>query len=92
MDFGFVRGSGYSSTEDDGRRVSSIDGMNSYLLIVDRKTRRLWVFLTKSKAPPLIIIRDFLAMHGSRTSTRRIIRTDQGGELWGSDAFQEACG
>lgn len=32
--------------------------MNSYLLIIDRKTRRLWVFLTKNKSPPLQIVKE----------------------------------
>ena len=89
MDFGFVRGTGFSTTDEDGRRITSIDGMNSYLLIIDRKTRRLWVFLTKSKTPPLTIVKDFLEQNGSRTATHRIIRTDQGGELWKSEAFQQ---
>ena len=89
MDFGFVRGSGFSKTDEDGRRVTSLDGMNSYLLIIDRKTRRLWVFLTKSKTPPLKIVKEFLELNGSRTATRRIVRTDQGGELWKSNAFQQ---
>lgn len=91
MDFGFVRGSGYSTTDAEGRRVTSIDGMNSYLLIIDRKTRRLWVFLMKSKAPPLQLVKDFLAQNGSRTTTHHIICTDQGGELWGSEAFQQTA-
>ena len=89
MDFGFVRGTGYSRTDEEGRRVTSLDGMNSYLLIIDRKTRRIWVFLTKSKTPPIQMVKDFLTMNGSRTTTHRTIRTDQGGELWKSDAFQQ---
>ena len=35
MDFGFVRGSNYSVKTEDGPTVTSIDGYNSYLIIVD---------------------------------------------------------
>ena len=52
IDTGFVRGSGFSTEDPDGRRVTSMDGYNSYLLIIDRKTRRHWVFLRKAKPPP----------------------------------------
>lgn len=88
MDMGFVRGSGYSKEDQDGRRITSLDGYNSYLSIIDRKTRRQWVFLTKTKFPQIDVIRKFLQAHGCKTSTRKIIRTDQGGELWGSQDFQ----
>jgi len=88
MDMGFARGSGFQTKDDEGRRITSLDGYNSYLLIIDRKTRRLWVFLTKSKAPPITTARDFLQKNGCRFSTRKIIRTDQGGELWRSTEFQ----
>jgi dUTP pyrophosphatase len=90
MDFGFMRGSTFSDKDEDGRIITSLDGMNSYLIIIDRKTRRTWVFLTKSKIPPLKTVTDFLSMNGSRTATRRIVRSDQGGELYKSTAFQEA--
>ena len=89
MDFGFMRGSSFSDKDDEGRIITSLDGMNSYLIIVDRKTRRTWVFLTRSKVPPIKIITEFLAQNGSRTATRRIIRSDQGGELYKSTIFQE---
>ena len=56
MDFGFMRAS-----TDDYRRpnkntdrvVQSYDGFSAYLLIVDGASRQVWVFLTKSKTPPL---------------------------------------
>jgi hypothetical protein len=89
MDFGFVRGSGFTEKDDDGKLITSLDGYNCYLLIIDRKTRRLWGFLSKGKVPPLSFVRDFLQQNGCRTSTRRLIRTDQGGELWGSQEFQD---
>jgi len=88
MDMGFVRGSGYSTKDEDGRRVTSLDGYNSYLIIVDRKTRRHWIFLTKSKSPPIQFCTKFLQQNKCRFSTRKIIWTDQGGELYSSTAFQ----
>jgi hypothetical protein len=39
MDMGIVHGTKYSRKDDDGNLVTSIDGYNSYLLIVDRATR-----------------------------------------------------
>jgi hypothetical protein len=42
------------------RVVSSYDGYTSYLLIIDEVSRMAWVFLTKSKDPPLDIVRAFL--------------------------------
>ena len=35
------------------RVVQSYDGFSAYLLIVDGASRQVWVFLTKSKTPPL---------------------------------------
>ena len=56
MDFGFMR-----ALIDDYRRpnkntdrvVQLYDGFSAYLLIVDGASRRVWVFLTKRKNPPL---------------------------------------
>mmetsp|Transcript_23363 Transcript_23363/g.33516 ORF Transcript_23363/g.33516 Transcript_23363/m.33516 type:complete len:1554 (+) Transcript_23363:3270-7931(+) len=89
IDTGFVRGTGFSAEDPDGRRVTSMDGYNSYLLIVDRATRRHWLFLRKVKTPPIDIVKTFLEQNGNRKSTRRIVRTDQGGELWGSGEFHQ---
>ena len=47
-DFSFVRGSGYRLKIDDNKTVTSIDGYNSYLIIVGRVTRYMWTFLTSS--------------------------------------------
>ena len=88
MDMGFVRGSGFETKDESGRCITSIDGYNSYLLIIDRKTRRLWGFLSKSKSPPIDTARTFLQRNKCRHSTRKIIRTDEGGELYRSHAFQ----
>ena len=67
------------------RVVSSYDGYTSYLLVIDEASRCAWVFLTKSKDPPIDIIRAFLTLHGH--SDGGCIRTDQGGELASSGAF-----
>jgi hypothetical protein len=88
MDFGFVCGSSFSENDDDGKLITSLDGYNCYLLIIDRKTRQLWGFLFKGKTPPISFVCNFLQQNGCRTSTRRLIRTDQGGELWQSQDFQ----
>lgn len=86
MDFGFVRGSDYHHKTSDGKTVTSIDGMNSYLSIIDKATRYMWVFTTKSKTPPLeavkMVLSKFKTSHPHRT-----VRTDQGGELGKSTAF-----
>lgn len=89
MDMGFVRGTQFSYRDGDGTLVTSLDGFNSYLIIVDKATRYSWVFLARSKHPPIEIIKNFLNMHGSKTGTHKYIRTDAGGELWSSHAFQK---
>ena len=88
MDFGFMR----ASTSDYARPnwsmdrvVSSYDGYTSYLLVIDEASRMAWVFLTKSKDPPIDIVRAFLTLHGH--SDGGCVRTDQGGELASSGEF-----
>jgi len=90
MDFGFMR----SSSSDYSRRdkskdrvVFSYDGFSSYLLIVDEASRYVWVFLTNSKSPPIDIVKEFLTQHGHKDGG--CIRTDQGGKLARSTAFQD---
>ena len=61
------------------RVVTSYDGFSSYLLIVDEATRFIWVFLMKSKAPPLDILDAFFACFGHEHGGS--VRTDQGGAL-----------
>ena len=69
------------------RVVSSYDGYTSYLLIIDLVSRMAWVFLTKSKDPPIDIVHAFLTLHGH--SDDRCVRMDQDGELASSGAFQD---
>ena len=59
--------------------IDSWDGYSSYLLIVDEASLYIWVFLTKSKEPPLDLIDTFLDCFGHRNGGS--IRSDQGGEL-----------
>ena len=75
MDFGFVRGSTYTIKQEDGPTITSKDGYNSYLLIIDRATRYMWVFLTTSKHPPISIAQRVL--HKLKTiNPHRTVRTD----------------
>ena len=67
------------------RVVLSYDGYSAYLIIVDGTSRRLWVFLTQSKEPPLDIVRAFMTKFGIGGG---LVRTDQGGELARSDKFR----
>ena len=93
MDFSFLR----ASTSDltlptcgGDCVVYSHNGFTSYLLIVDEASHYIWVFLTHSKSPPLNILDEFLKTHGLPDGG--FIRTDQGGELTGSQAFLDICG
>ena len=92
MDFGFLR----ALTSDltlptcgGDRVVYSHDGFISYLLIVDKVCHYILVFLTNSKSPPLNIVDEFLKTHGLPDGG--FIRTDQGSELAGSQAFLDIC-
>jgi dUTP pyrophosphatase len=88
MDMGFIRGTKYSFRDVDGNLVTSLDGYNSYPLVVDKATRYTWVFLAKTKTPQVEPIRTFLQTHGSKGNGPKVIQTDEGGELWGSHDFQ----
>ena len=91
MDFGFIRASSsdYGVTppsNPDDRVVYSFDGYNSYLIIMDRRSKRGWIFLRKSKDPPVALVHIFLKKFGLPTGG--IIRCDQGGELARSAEFR----
>ena len=81
MDFGFVRGSQFKEIRE-GKTITSIDGFNSYLIIIDHATRYTWIFLQSSKYPPINVIERLLTKFKT-THPRRTVRTDQGGELGG---------
>ena len=85
MDFIFVRGKEYKQKRG-AKTITSIDGKNAYLIIVDRATRLQWAFTTDNKRPPLEIIKNVLNKFKS-TNPHRTVRVDQGGELGRSDEF-----
>ncbi len=72
--------SNYSQpSKQHDRVVLSYDGYLSYLLIIDKASQYIWVFLTTSKEPSLDIIDAFLSRFGHEHGGS--ICTDQGGEL-----------
>jgi len=82
MDFGFMWASCSDYRKPNPKTdqvVQSWDGYSSCLLIVDEASCFMWVFLTKSKDPPLDIIDSFLKKFGHDDGGS--IRSDQGGEL-----------
>jgi hypothetical protein len=80
-----------SSSEYDGQDksracvIQSWDGYSLYSLIVNEASQFLWVFLTKSKEPPLNIVETFLGHFGHADGG--VVRTDQGSELARSSKF-----
>ena len=91
MDFGFIRASSsdYGITppaNPEDRVVYSFDGYNSYLLIMDRRSKRGWIFLRKTKEPPVDLVHIFLKKFGLPLGG--VIRCDQGGELARSAEFR----
>jgi hypothetical protein len=90
MDFGFIRASSVNYRRPNitsDRVIDSYDGYSSYLLIVDDKSAMSWIFLTKTKHPPMEHVRLFLCTFGRTRSLGGFIRCDQGGELARSHAF-----
>ena len=59
IDFGFMKGSGYCAKDEEGRTITSLDGYRSYFLVIDKKTRYTWIFLTKTKHLPIKIFEQF---------------------------------
>jgi dUTP pyrophosphatase len=88
MDFGFPRGKTFHIKDEYGRLITSLDGYRAYFLIIDRKSRYIWIMLAKTKKPPILFLQKFFSTHGLK-SGRRIVRTDKGGELWGSYEFRQ---
>ena len=85
-DFGFMRSKEYKFKDEDGKLQTSIDGKNAYLLIIDRCTMYMWVFVSKSKEPPLDFCQKVLNKFKASTK-HRTIRCDQG-ELASSNKFK----
>jgi hypothetical protein len=88
MDFGFLRASNFDYSRPDkstDRVITSFDGYSSYLIVVDEFTKFIWVFLCKSKEPPMTLLHLFLDLFGCKSGGS--IRCDQGGELARSQEF-----
>ena len=89
VNFGFMRAStsNYSKpTPETDRIITSIDGFTSYLLVVDKFFGYMWVFLCKSKEPPVEEMSAFLSTFGLQEGG--VIRCDQGGVLACSTEFR----
>ena len=80
MDFGFFIVSEYSIKQENAPTVTSIDGYNSDLIIVDRVTMNMWIFLTSSKIPPINIAKKVLNKFKC-SNKHRTVRTYQEKEL-----------
>jgi hypothetical protein len=95
IDLGFIRGpKNLQEVLQDGAVpkdtvLKSHDGFSSYLLIIDAATRYIWVFLLKSKDPPIAIIDQFLTKHG--TARRGTNTTTPDGLLDKSMSFKKLC-
>jgi hypothetical protein len=88
VDFGFLRAStsNYSKPNPESDRiVTSIDGFTSYLLVVDKFSRYMWIFLCMTKEPPIDEMSAFLSTFGLQEGG--VIRCDQGGKLARSKEF-----
>jgi hypothetical protein len=82
MDFGYIRASNNDFSRPNikkDRVVESFDGYNSYLLVVDEVSKQSWIFLTKSKEPPVELTKIFMKEYANKNGG--LIRCDQGGEL-----------
>ena len=82
--------------------IEGIHGYKSYLIIVCRKSRYVWVFLSKDKEPPIHIMELWFTQHGcngllqsklppDKRISGCVVRTDLGGELAGSQDFKDVC-
>ena len=91
IDFGFICESEYRVKNADGLMIKSVDGYNLYLIIVDRVTHYIWIFLTFSKIPPITIAQKVLNKFKYGTE-HRIVCTDQEGDFGLSKEFQEMIG
>ena len=90
MDFGFVRGSDWSSKNADDKLITIIDGFRSHLIIVDRATRYKWIFLTTTKTPPLKEVASILTkFKPTLVHLHCTVLSDQGGELGKSSQFRK---
>jgi hypothetical protein len=90
MDYGFVRSFASDFSRANKSKVCVVfshDGFSSYLQVVDEASWYIWVFLTRTKDPPLDIISEFLQQNGHVDGG--CIHTNQGEELAWSRALQD---
>lgn len=88
FDFGLLRASTKGYTHLDPKTdlvIESHDDYNSYLAVVDEHSCFAWVFLTKSKDPPIQEMADHLNIFGIEEDV--VIRCDQDSELTRSQKF-----
>ena len=95
IDIGFFRGPENLAdvvdrkAEPSMKVIESRQGYVCYLLIIDRKTRKVWIFPLKSRAVPMPLICTFLRIHGNHEQNLpRWIRTDGEGALAHSALFR----
>ena len=67
--YGFVRGKDVNKTED-APLTTSKDGYNCYLLIAEKKSRHLWIFLFENKNPTIGTVTDFLKNHRTKSGLK----------------------
>jgi hypothetical protein len=61
--------------------IPSIHHFSGMLVIIDAKTRMLWLFCTSSKRPPMHIISYFFYILSKENRTPKTIRVDEDGSL-----------
>jgi hypothetical protein len=91
MNFGFIRASNNDFSKPNMKKdpvVESFDGYNSYLLIVDEVSKHSWIFLTKSKEPPVELTQIFMRSFANEDGG--FIRCDQGGKIARSSDWRTA--
>jgi transposase InsO family protein len=88
MDFGFIR----ASMSDYCHPCLGVDWVvkcferfTAYLIIIDKASQYVWVFLRKSKEPPTNLVLDFIALYGLPSGG--VIQTDLGSGLAWSESF-----
>ena len=81
MDYKFTRTVSveYKKRKGVSRAFKLRQGYTATLIIVDRKTRKLFEFPTAGKSPPIKIREAFLERYKLKDGRTRFIRTDQDG-------------
>jgi hypothetical protein len=88
MEYRCIRGSDWTKNDINVKIVTSFDGNRLYLFIIDWATKCIWIFITKTKYPPVSQVEQFLkqfrGLHHNDT-----FMTDLGRELAKSIAFRK---